>query len=214
MGWGPVQISVVLGGMSILIAAGFASVSFLSGNKVKASDESLVMFGVLLNAVSYTGLYFGWQRNGHAWQYYLPIGGAAVSFPFLAVPTRTIFTRGVNAQPSLKQSQGTMQAVLSMFASVAGFTVPALVASHCNRHPEDITLSETTNPREMSSWTLVAPLMAVAVLVGVLYIVHQNGTHCSAEEKEKCARTKTEKKPSVEMETEPEEHDHLLGAAT
>jgi len=170
LGWGPVQISVVLGAMSVMVAAGFATVSYLSGKR-HVPDERILIGGLLLTIVSYSAIFFAWARNVPQWRYVIPVGFCALSFPFMAVPTRTIFTKAVDAQPALRQAQGSMQAVLSMWASVAGFTVPALVAAYCVRHPNDVGPSNQN--RELTQSALMAPFMSMAVLSGVLYIVHK-----------------------------------------
>jgi len=166
LGWGPVTTSLAMGSISILIALNMFAVIQLSKRGV--TDPHLLMFGMILSAVSYTALYFLWVRHTDVWKFYAPIVGAACSFPFLAAPTRSIFTAAVNTQPILSRHGGSMQAMLSMMASVAGFLTPGLVAAYCLRKPEFIDLSE--DHREMSKWTLVAPCLSLLTFMGVVII--------------------------------------------
>jgi hypothetical protein len=79
-----------------------------------------------------------------------------------------MFTHAVDRAWALDKYHGTMQAVLSMFSSVAGFVTPGLVATFCLRHPDEVTASESK--RELSSWTLFATVLSLSCIVGVAYI--------------------------------------------
>jgi hypothetical protein len=98
----------------------------------------------------------------------LPIVIASTSFPFMAAPARSLFTRIVDSKEYLRQSQGTMQAIMSMAASVAGFAAPGLIATFVLRTPEQVEMS--IDQRELTLFALFAPVGSVIALSGVLYI--------------------------------------------
>ena len=166
LGWGPITTSLAMGSISLLIALNMFTVIQLSKRGV--TDAQLLSFGMTLSAVSYTALYFLWVRHADVWTFYAPVAGAACSFPFLAAPTRSIFTAAVNNKPLLSRHGGSMQAILSMMASMAGFLTPGFVATYCLKNPEYIDLSE--NNREMTKWSLFAPCLALLTLMGVILI--------------------------------------------
>lgn len=120
LGWGPVETSGVLGATSIVIFGVMALVMFLSAKKV--SDTKLVVVGNLFFLVGGLVTYYCWTEEGMIWQYVVPVMVSVAGFPFIASPNRSNFTKAVMNQPALESSQATMQAVLSMFSSVAGFT--------------------------------------------------------------------------------------------
>ena len=95
-------------------------VMFLSARKV--SDTKLVMIGNLCFMVGTIFIYTSWMEGAHVWQFVVPVMMSGAGFPFIASPNRSNFTKAVMGQPALESSQATMQAVLSMFSSVAGFT--------------------------------------------------------------------------------------------
>lgn len=74
----------------------------------------------------------------------------------------------VNAKPALRNYHGSMQAVLSMAASVAGFTTPGIVATYCLRHPEDVVAS--SDKRELTMFSLFAPFLSLLSLLGIVYL--------------------------------------------
>lgn len=166
LGWGPVATSIALGSISFIIAFNMYAVMQLSSNGV--SDPKLLCGGLVLSAVAYLALYFGWTAESSAWEFYFPILGAACSFPFLAAPTRSIFTVAVNSKPPLKGYQGSFQALLSMGASVAGFVAPGLIAAFCLRHPDEVDAS--ADKRELTPWSLFAPILSLVTLVGMAFI--------------------------------------------
>lgn len=166
LGWGPVESSVALGSLSILIAGNMISVMKLS--KGGTSDSDLLCGGLVASIVGYTALYFLWTKESSAWHFYLPILVSASSFPYMAATTRSIFTFSVNNKPSLKEYHGFMQAVLSMAASVAGFTTPGIVAAYLLRSPKEVLSS--SHLRELTPYTLFAPALSLLVLLGVVYL--------------------------------------------
>eukprot|EP00586_Coscinodiscus_wailesii_P018868 CAMPEP_0172514694 /NCGR_PEP_ID=MMETSP1066-20121228/262076_1 /TAXON_ID=671091 /ORGANISM="Coscinodiscus wailesii, Strain CCMP2513" /LENGTH=506 /DNA_ID=CAMNT_0013295467 /DNA_START=68 /DNA_END=1588 /DNA_ORIENTATION=- len=166
LGWGPVQTSMALGSISFLIALNMYVVMKLSSNGI--SDPKLLGGGLVLSTVSYLSLYLCWVFGGSALQFYVPIAAGGCAFPFLAAPTRSIFTMAVGAKPALKMYQGSMQAVLSMAASVAGFLAPSLIAAYCLRTPEEVDAS--TDKRELTPWGLFAPVLSLVTLLGLVVI--------------------------------------------
>ena len=62
-----------------------------------------------------------WVVEAPVWHFVLPVAIAVAGFPFTAAPNRSTFTKAVDSKPILAEAQGSMQAILSMFASVAGF---------------------------------------------------------------------------------------------
>lgn len=170
LAWGPVQTSLALGSVSFIIAAFMYVVMNLS--KKGVSDTRLLIGGLIMSTLAYTALYFCWVQTASGWGFYLPIAAAASSFPFLGAPTRSLFTVAVDSKPALKRSQGSMQAVLSMGASVAGFVAPGLIAAYCLRHPDEVDASK--DKRELSPWSLIAPLLSLLTLLGVAFVTIMN----------------------------------------
>lgn len=103
-----------------------------------------------------------------AWHFIIPMMLGTSSFPFLGAPTRSLFTKAVDTKPALAEFGGTMQAVLSMSVSVAGFVTPSLVARFVLRSPSQVEASPSH--REISPLALCAPLLSVATLAGLFYI--------------------------------------------
>ena len=170
LGWEPVQTSLALGSVSFIIALCMYVVMNLS--KRGASDTILLTGGLIVSTLAYTALYFAWTQTASGLRFYLPIAAAASSFPFLGAPTRSLFTVAIDSKPVLKKSQGSMQAVLSMGASVAGFVAPGLIAAYCLRHPDEVEASK--DKRELSPWSLIAPLLSLLTLLGVAFVVISN----------------------------------------
>lgn len=166
LGWGPIETSAVLGSISIVIFAVMMLVFHLSSRKVP--DSSLCTFGLCLSTVGYSLVYFLWVMNAPVWHFVTPMMLGISSFPFLGAPTRSLFTKAVDSKPSLAEYGGTMQAVLSMSASVAGFVTPGLVARFVLRSPEQVEASRFH--RELSPLALFAPLLSLSTLAGMAYI--------------------------------------------
>lgn len=81
----------------------------------------------------------------------------ASSFPFLGATNRSLFAKAVDKTPELAAFKGTMQALLSMSSSVAGFTAPALVTHFCLRSSIEVETSHDS--REFTPLTLLCPLI-------------------------------------------------------
>lgn len=62
----------------------------------------------------------------------------------------------------------TMQALMSMVVSVAGFTTPGIISAFVLRKPEEVDAS--SDNREFAPWALFAPVLSLIVLVGLLYM--------------------------------------------
>jgi ceroid-lipofuscinosis MFS transporter 7 len=166
LGWGPVSISAIFGGNAILILGAIILTFRLSSKGVK--DETLLSVGLIMSAFGYTLMYFLWIKPTHPILFVLPIVFSTVCFPFLGSPTRSIYTMVIDSKPSLRHHQGTMQAIMSMVVSIAGFVAPGLISSFILRTPEEVSASE--DHREFSPWALFAPVLSLLVLAGHLYI--------------------------------------------
>jgi hypothetical protein len=137
-------------------------------SKRGVSDSDMMCGGLILSIVGYSSLYLMWTQDASVLQFYIPILLGASCFPFLAAPTRSIFTVAVNAKPALSKYHGLMQSILSMGASVAGFVTPGIVAAFCLRHPDVVAASR--DHRELSPLSLFAPVLSALVLFGMLYL--------------------------------------------
>ena len=170
MGWSPVGVSGILGSMSIFVFLNMMVVFSLSSRKVR--DEHIMLFGATVSATGFFLVWHLWRWQAEPWQYVLPAVLGVSAYPYLAAPTRSLFTKAVDDIPALEQHQGTMQAVLSMFASVAGFVTPGLVASFVLRDPEDVESSP--DHREFSPFVLASPTMSMMVFAGVVVLLMRN----------------------------------------
>lgn len=132
------------------------------------SDETLLKIGQGISVVAYTLMWAMWVWKTPEWKFVLPILIATCAFPFLAAPSRSVFTKAVDSIPELAESQGVMQAVLSMAASVAGFATPGLVATYVLRHPTQVEASY--DHRELAPTALIAPCGSFVVLLAVFMI--------------------------------------------
>ena len=145
-------------------------VSFLSARKV--SDEAMILFGSFLSIIGYTLVWDWWRWNSSAWNFIIPIFLGVSGFPFLAAPTRSVFTKAVDRNEVLSSSQGSMQAILSMCASVAGFATPGLVAAFVLQEPEEV--EDSMYHRELSPYALVAPFLMLLLFLGILMVAKVN----------------------------------------
>ena len=170
LGWGPVQTSGVLGSVSILIFCSMIIVFQLSARKVP--DGYLLSYGLIQGSIGYTLMYFLWTSDGTTLTYTIPIIVGASSFPFMGAPTRSLFTKNVDAIPALDEHHGMMQALLSMGNSVAGFVAPGLIATFVLRDPEDV--DNSANGNELTAFALYAPVMSMLTLIGHWYVVYQH----------------------------------------
>ena len=142
--------------------------SVMKLSKAGVSDSNLLCGGLVASIFAYTSLYFLWTKNSTAWHFCVPIFLGSSSFPYMMVTTRSIFTVSVDSKPALKQYHGFMQAVLSMAASVAGFTTPGIVAAYILRSPDEVEAS--SDMRELTSVALSAPALSIVVLLGMVYL--------------------------------------------
>lgn len=150
----------------------------LSARKVR--DEFIVMFGAAVSMVGYFLVWDLWRWESAAWNFYVPIILGTSGFPFLAAPVRSLFTKAVDSIDILAENQGSMQALLSMFASFAGFTAPGLIAAYVLQNPDEVENSK--HHRELSPYALVAPLVMALVLVGVIVMYCQGTSPNTLEE--------------------------------
>jgi hypothetical protein len=132
------------------------------------TDEILLLIGLFFSIIGYTAMYLMWEASTTIWRFSLPIFLATMAFPFMSAPTRSIFTKIVDSKEYLMYHQGTMQAILSMAASVAGFTAPGLIAGFILRTPAEVAAS--SDHREFTSYALFAPVLSLVTLAGVIYL--------------------------------------------
>lgn len=166
LGYGPVAISAIFGANALMIFAAILATFSLSARGV--SDEALLTTGLGFSIVGYSSIYFLWKVDTAQWLFILPIVISTFAFPFMGSPTRSIFTRIVDSKDSLRYHQGTLQAIMSMAASVAGFTTPGLIASYILRTSDEV--AESKDHRELTSYALFGPLLSVVTLCGVIYL--------------------------------------------
>ena len=135
-------------------------------------DEFLILLGSVISFAGYVMIWDWWRWHSSAWNFIIPIGLGASAFPFLTAPTRSVFTKAVDQCEILSSSQGSMQAILSMCASVAGFTTPGLVAAYILQTPEQVESS--LHHRELTLYALIAPLLMLLLFLGMLLVMIKN----------------------------------------
>jgi hypothetical protein len=166
--------------MAVVVFLGMTSVHKLS--QMGVTDFTLICYGLLANAIGCLLLYITWRRDASVAAFIIPVFISAGSFAFLGAPNRSLFSKSVDATPELIGLEGTMQALLSMAASVGGFTAPSFVTHFCLRTPAMVNSS--SDAREFSSVALLSP---ASVLCFIIFVA--NMVVCEPEEK---ADTKTE----------------------
>jgi hypothetical protein len=148
--------------MSIVVFINMMVVFWLSARKIR--DEYIIVVGSLLSTVGYFLIWALWQWESSVWHFAVPIIIGTSGFPFLAAPCRSCFTKVVDSVKMLSDNQGTMQAVLSMFASVAGFVAPGFIAAVVLRTPAQVESS--ADHRELSPVGMVFSAMCFLILLG------------------------------------------------
>ena len=166
LGWGPVQTSAVLGSSSVLLFVCMLFVFYLSAKNTR--DETLIIMGNMFWIVGGFFLYFLWTAHAVEWHFVLPVIVCISGFPFIGSSNRSLFTRRVDANPILETRHAFMHALLSMFASVAGFVTPSFVAAYILRRPEEVDAD--IHHRELSPWALYVIFAPVLSTVGILYV--------------------------------------------
>jgi len=165
LGWGPAETSMrILFGTNATTLVMMFVVMLLSKYRV-AKDEVLLASGLILSIGSYSLLWAWWVDDAPVWQFILPIGMSAMTFPLLAPANRSLYTRAVDDIDLLDGHEGTMQSVLSMAASVAGFATPGLIAAFVLRRPSEV--EQSRHHRELTRLALVAPGLSALVLLGL-----------------------------------------------
>ena len=167
LGWGPMEISTLFGFNALFIFVTILITFQLSA--VGVSDPALLITGLVISIIGYTLMYCWWAANVALWQFVTPVLFACMAFPFMGAPTRSIYTEIVARNRYLSGHQGTMQAILSMAASVAGFAAPGVIAAYVLRTPEEVAASR--DHRELSPWALFAPVVSALTLLGVIYLM-------------------------------------------
>ena len=164
--WGPVEISTLFGLNAIWIFLVILLSFWLSSMGV--ADVKLLIIGSVASITGYFLMYQLWIMDTSEVLFILPIIISTLAFPFMGAPTRSLFTKVVAGKEYLRNHQGTMQAVLSMAASVAGFAAPGLIAAFVLKTPEQVEASP--DHRELTPYALFAPISSFMVLCGVLYM--------------------------------------------
>jgi len=167
LGWSPVEVSTVFGFNAIFIFVVILLTFKLSAMGV--SDSALLVTGLIISTVGYTSMYLWWEADTTLWKFVAPVAVSTMAFPFIGAPTRSIFTQIVAGNKYLCGHQGTMQAILSMSASVAGFAAPGLIAAYVLRTPDEVDASR--DHRELTSYALFAPIFSLITLAGVVYLI-------------------------------------------
>jgi hypothetical protein len=166
LGWGPVGTSAVLGSTSVLLLGIMIVVFVLSANGTR--DEVLVIIGSCTWIFGGAMLYFMWVTETQAWKFVLPVVVCISGMPFMAAPNRSLFTRRVDANPALEVRSAFMQALLSMFTSVAGVLTPSFVAAFVLRKPEEVEASQSH--RELNPLALYIVAGPMLTILGVIYV--------------------------------------------
>ena len=218
MGWTPTTISAVFGGNAVVILVVVLLTFKLAAMGVK--DIQMIQFGQFASIIAYGFMYQAWRRDVSVYEFISPsklnTGDVAYRpelshrpltshvtavvvctfvFPFLGAPTRSIYTVAVAENEILAAHQGTMQAIMSMVASIAGFAAPSLIAAYVLRSPEQVANSD--DQRELTLYALFAPILSLATLIGVVFIAY----------------TRPEITCKTPAETEIEERQALLAEA-
>lgn len=165
LNWGPIQISIVLSIMCLFIFLSMLTVLALS---LKGTPDShLMRFGLIVQGIGYGMMYFLWTFHSGPFHFVLPAVVAVSSFALLGAPNRSLFSAAVEGHPVLTEHAGTMQALLGMGASVAGFTAPGFTASFVLQDSEIVEYSR--HGRELTKYALLAPLLSMVCLVAVVW---------------------------------------------
>ena len=118
LGYGPIETSAILSASTVII---FISMIFVMVMSKYINDMIMVAIGAIFWIVGGTAMYFGWARDVPVWHFVVPIMIAVCGFPFIAASNRSTYSKSVASKPELESMQASMQAVLSMAASIAGF---------------------------------------------------------------------------------------------
>jgi len=169
LNWEPYQISVILSIMCIFLFLTMVTVITVSQKKLM-KDYSLLKIGLILQGIGYGSIYICWTHPAKSWQFIVPNIIAVCSFALLGGPNRSLFTLAIEKNTVLQEHSGTMQSLLGMAASVAGFTAPGFTASMVVKKNsyEEILSYEHEVTRELTVWALLAPIMTCICLVLVL----------------------------------------------
>jgi MFS transporter, ceroid-lipofuscinosis neuronal protein 7 len=166
LGWGTVEVSSVFSLNAMLMFAVILTTYQLSGMGIK--DGTFLIVGEMLSLIAYFLLYVLWKQHAAVWHFILPLVLGISCFPLLGAPSRSVYTEIIASKPVLMNHQGTMQAYMSMSASVAGFVAPGFIASYVLRTPDAVSAS--VDQRELTLWALLAPFFSLLSLLGVLWL--------------------------------------------
>jgi Na+/melibiose symporter-like transporter len=166
LGWGPVATSAILGLTSVLLLIVMILVFLLSAKET--SDEVLVTIGSMIWVFGGAMLYIMWVSETQVWKFVLPVAVCISGLPFIAAPNRSLFSRRVDANPALEVRSAFMQALLSMFSSVAGVVTPSFVAAYVLRKPNEVESSQLH--RELGPLALYSVIGPMLTILGVIYV--------------------------------------------
>ncbi|GKY95224.1 hypothetical protein MPSEU_000485400 [Mayamaea pseudoterrestris] len=166
LGWVTTTISALFAGNAVLILFAFIATFKLSAMGVK--DIQMIKIGLLMSAIGYGLIYQCWRHDVSELEFVFPILFCTLSYPFLGAPTRSVFTVAVANSETLAGHQGTMQALMSMTASVAGFAAPDLIAAYILRSPDEV--ADSDDERELTYYALFAPILSLITYFGVVYV--------------------------------------------
>lgn len=167
-GKGVSDMSIVLFGLTLSFAGhvmvfclwkrGMSTTGFIISCKCLAMVQCKMMDDKML----------GNDRMAQFVSFHSTVTLAVTAFPLLVAPIRSIFSRAVANDEHLRNHQGTMQAIIGMMSSIAGFTAPGLIAAFVLRTPEGVSTSN--DQRELTLWALVAPALSLITLDAFLFI--------------------------------------------
>mmetsp|Transcript_3241 Transcript_3241/g.6779 ORF Transcript_3241/g.6779 Transcript_3241/m.6779 type:complete len:555 (-) Transcript_3241:96-1760(-) len=194
LGWGPVGISAFFGAQSICIFVAILITFDLSRRGVK--DETLLLIGLIFAVIGNALVYFLWTNPTTPILFFIPVVVACLGFPFSVGPTRSLFTKSCAKNSTLSTNTGSMQAMLSMDASIAGFLAPGFISAFVLRTPEQVEAS--SDNRELTAWALYAPALSLITLAGHVFVTYVLKAYKEEEEDD-------------ELENLPSETTDLLG---
>ncbi|EJK58028.1 hypothetical protein THAOC_21877 [Thalassiosira oceanica] len=169
LGWGPVQVSTVLGsnailGMTMTVVAAIL-VKYLSDTTMVASGFFCWFVAGLLMVRQDTIRLTTKRTHG-----YLPLPNRTVGltgFPIILPSLQALFSKAVVGRPEIMPIIGRMWSFFTMTGTIAGSIAPIFVGAMVLRSPEKI--DSGTNAHELTSYALYVPIFSGLCIVGFLY---------------------------------------------
>jgi len=179
LGWGPVQISEVLGASSVVLAI-TTGVSMVVATRYQVHNSTMIIIGKLCWFIGGILLYILWTfpvSEQQSWRYIVPIFISFVGFPFIGAPARSIYTIEIASKKELVNIQARLQCVLAMSMEAACFITPLLVSKFVLRSSDDIEANRTvttasggvSDPHELTTWAWYVPITALLCIIGFVY---------------------------------------------